>query len=167
MTSVCHTSAPAVVTVEHDDLGMVVVELRDEQVDLRSAEAGGEGPVRVGLEVLVGEEQHQVVDQRLLDRREVVVGAAREVDAAHLRASTPPTGVISRSTVVFAPRGHQVHLTRLHTRAAFCHTIRSRSRRGRSPSCSSMTASDFGQVDTGVGSRSTTSGSRRRERAGR
>ena len=46
VTSVC-TSASAVVTVEHDDLGMVVVELRDERVDLRPAEAGGiEGPVR-------------------------------------------------------------------------------------------------------------------------
>ena len=49
-------------------------------------------------------------------------------------------------------------------RAALPSTIRSRSASGIASNVSSMTVSDFGHVDTGCGSRSTTSGSPRRGR---
>ena len=49
VTSVCQTSAlRATLAVEHDHLRMLVVELRDERVDLDLAEAACEGDVPVG-----------------------------------------------------------------------------------------------------------------------
>ena len=53
---------------------MVFVQLGDVGMDLRLAKANGECPVLVGGEVLVGEEQHQVLVEQLLDESELLVG---------------------------------------------------------------------------------------------
>jgi hypothetical protein len=46
-----HIGLPAVLALEHDDLRVVVVELRDERMDLRFAEARRERAVLVGRQV--------------------------------------------------------------------------------------------------------------------
>jgi hypothetical protein len=92
-----HVGDETAVGVQHDDLGVLVRELRDERVDLGFPEAGRERHVLVGREVLTGEEQHEVLEQERLQSGKAVVveppdiepvhlGTERAADRAHLEA---------------------------------------------------------------------------------
>ena len=87
VTSVCQTSARrALVAVEHDDLGVLVVELGDERVDLDLTEAAGQRDVPVRGELLRGHEHDVVPEQRVVECFELRVGDVLDVEAADLRA---------------------------------------------------------------------------------
>ena len=66
-----HVGTSAAIAVEHDDLRVLVVELRDERVDLDLAEAACEGDVAVGRQRLVGQEDDVVLDERGVQRVEL------------------------------------------------------------------------------------------------
>ena len=69
-----HVGHIARLALEHHDLRVIFIQLGDVGVDLRLAESDGERPVLVGAEVLVGEEQHQVLVQQLLDEGKLGIG---------------------------------------------------------------------------------------------
>ena len=72
--------------VEDHDLGVVVVELRDEGVDLELAPQPRVRDVLLRIEVLVGEEEHEVFEQRRPHRGELVLVEMTEAYAPHLGA---------------------------------------------------------------------------------
>ena len=76
----------ALLRLEHDDLGVVVVELREERVELDLAEAPAELAVRVGREVLVGEEDDVVLEEQAVELGEAGVVDGAEVEAPELGA---------------------------------------------------------------------------------
>ena len=79
------------------DLRMVVIRARKVRMNLELTELAAERDMTVEGEFLIGEEQHQMLEEGDTNRRDVVLGGSVEVDAGHFGAERRPNPTDAKS----------------------------------------------------------------------